>query len=168
MLVASYRAAVKQLFQQLVQVVQRYDPRVVGGIVAGVLLLALLVWWIVRLRRPSAEELERRRREKLVSSGRITDGHLLDARSLAGEESVAEAPEVLVYSYRCAGVTYNCAQDVSLLPELVKGYRIDQPLQVRYEPQNPGNSIIVAQNWSGLWRLDDVRLRKPRPTRMAG
>lgn len=158
----------KQLFHNLVQVVRGYDARVVGGAAAGVLLLCLLIWCLIRRNRPSAEELERRRREHLVSIGRITDGHLLDARSLAGEESVSDTPEVLVYSYRCAGVTYNCAQDVSLLPELVKGYRIDQPLQVRYEPQNPGNSIIVAENWSGLWRLDDARLRQPRPTRMAG
>ncbi len=158
----------KQSFHSFVQFVQRYDPRVIGGAAAGVLLLGLLVWWLIRRNRPSAEEMERRRRERLASMGRITDGHLLDARSLAGEESVSETPEVLLYSYRSAGVTYNCAQDVSLLPELVRGYRIDQPLQVRYDPQNPGDSIIVAESWSGLWRLGEAPAGARRPSRIAG
>ncbi len=159
---------VNQFFRHLVHVLRGFDPRITGGVAAGVLLLGLLVCWLVRRNRPTPEELERRRRERLVAIGRITDGHLLDARSLAGEESVSETPEVLVYSYRSAGVTYNCAQDVSLLPELVKGYRIDQPLQVRYDAHNPGDSIVVAESWSGLWRLDDARLRPQRSIRMAG
>jgi hypothetical protein len=59
---------------------------------------------------------------------------------------------VLIYSYRLAGVTYDCAQDVSKLPERVTGWRLDQPLQVRYDPRNPGNSVVVAETWSGLWQ----------------
>jgi hypothetical protein len=124
--------------------------------VVAALLVALAAWLIVRSRRPSAEELERRRRAHLVRIGRITDGSIVDARTLDGEESHAATPEVLVYSYQFAGVTYNCAQDVSPLPELVSGYRLDQPVQVRYDPRNPGNSIIVAEEWSGIW-LDRTR-----------
>ena len=153
----------KQYFDSVLQYLRAYDPRWLGGIAAGVLLLGLLTWWWIRRNRPSAEELERRRRERLATTGRITDGHLLDARSLAGEESTSPTPEVLVYSYRSAGVTYNCAQDVSLLPEMVRGYRIDQPLQVRYDPHNPGDSIILAESWSGVWQ------QPPRQsTRIAG
>jgi hypothetical protein len=73
---------------------------------------------------------------------------------------VAAEPEVLVYSYQFAGVTYNCAQDVSRLSDRVGGYRLDQPVQVRYDPRNPGNSIIVAEDWTGLW-LDRPRTNKP-------
>jgi hypothetical protein len=29
---------------------------------------------------------------------------------------------------------------------------LDQPLQVRYDPRNPGNSVVVAESWSGLWQ----------------
>jgi hypothetical protein len=49
-------------------------------------------------------------------------------------------------------VTYNCAQDVSALPDLVLGFRLDQAIQVRYDPRNPGNSILVADEWTGLWQ----------------
>jgi hypothetical protein len=127
-------------------------PRISAGIAAGLILLTAGIWWFVVSRRPSAEELERRRREHLATHGRITDGLIQDARTLAGEDSLEPTPEVLVYSYRIAGVTYNCAQDVSMLPEQVRGYRLDQPISVRYDPRHPGNSILVSETWSGLWQ----------------
>jgi hypothetical protein len=114
-----------------------------------------LIWLIIRLRRPSPEEIERRRRDQLTRTGRITDGVIVDARTLSGEDSISPTPEVLVYSYRLAGVTYNCAQDVSRLPEQVVGFRIDQPVQLRYDPRNPGNSILVSESWTGLWQYRD-------------
>lgn len=104
----------------------------------------------VRSRRPDAEEIERRRREQLASMGRIVDGHIVDARSLDGEESISATPEVLFYSYRLAGVTYNCAQDVSRLPEQVRGWVLDQSVSVRYDARNPGNSIVLSEAWNGL------------------
>ncbi|HEY4356979.1 MAG TPA: DUF3592 domain-containing protein [Acidobacteriaceae bacterium] len=140
-----------RFLHSFLQMLRGYDPRVLVSVVVVLAALPLIIWWIRLLRRPSAEEMERRRRERLGTMGRITDGHLLDARTLDGEESISPTPEVLLYSYRLAGVTYNCAQDVSLLPDRVRGYRLDQPLQVRYDPRNPGNSIVVAENWSGLW-----------------
>ena len=127
-------------------------PRITAGILGGVIVLVALLWWWAVSRRPSAEEIERRRREHLGTHGRITDGLIVDARTLDGEESIASAPEVLVYSYRLAGVTYNCAQDVSMLPDQVRGYRLDQPISVRYDPRHPGNSILVSESWSGLWQ----------------
>jgi hypothetical protein len=130
----------------------RHHPRLIGGVTAGILLAAVLVVLIVRSRRPSAEEIERRRRERLAASGRIIDGFIVDARTLDGEESVSAEPEVLFYSYRLAGVTYNCAQDVSNLRDRVRGFRLDEPVQVRYDPRNPGNSILVSESWSGLWQ----------------
>jgi hypothetical protein len=111
-----------------------------------------IVGFVVRAFRPSPEEVERRRRERLATTGRITDGVIVDARTLSGEDSVSPTPEVLVYSYRLAGVTYNCAQDVSRLPEQVRGFRIDQPVQVRYDQRNPGNSVLVSESWTGLWQ----------------
>jgi hypothetical protein len=128
------------------------NPRMAGGITAGITVAAAAAWFYVRSRRPTVEELERRRRDKLATAGRITDGVLIDARTLGGEETTEVSPEVLIYSYRLAGVTYDCAQDVSKLPERVTGWRLDQPLQVRYDPRNPGNSVVVAESWSGLWQ----------------
>jgi len=137
----------------------RHHPWIAGSIAAAAILLTAGIWWFIVSRRPSAEELERRRREHLTLHGRITDGLILDARTLDGRESfptehagLQHTPEVLVYSYRLAGVTYNCAQDVSMLPEQVRGYRLDHPISIRYDPRHPGNSILVSETWSGLWQ----------------
>jgi hypothetical protein len=138
--------------QHLTHLLHGINPRMAGGVTAGITVAAAVVWYYVRSRRPTVEELERRRRDKLATAGRITDGVLLDARTLGGEETTDVSPEVLIYSYRLAGVTYDCAQDVSKLPERVTGWRLDQPLQVRYDPRNPGNSVVVAESWSGLWQ----------------
>ena len=136
------------------------DPRILGGIAGAILLAAGGTWWYIASHRPSAEEMERSRREELALGGRITDGVILDARTLGNEDSVSPTPEVLVYSYSLAGLVYNCAQDVSTLPNEVVGFRIDQPVQVRYDPRNPGNSIIVSETWTGLWLRPESTSRK--------
>jgi hypothetical protein len=73
-------------------------------------------------------------------------------------DTTAPIPQIIVYNYRIAGVTYECAQDVTTLAEYVHGIRTDLPVQVRYLPQNPANSIVVAESWSGL------RLNSSRPS----
>ena len=108
-----------RILQQLSQRLQDRDPRVLTGIAVALLVLTAAIWMIARWRRLTPDEVERRRREKLTADGRITDGVIVDARTLNGEDSVSPTPEVLVYSYRLAGVTYNCAQDVSLLADRV-------------------------------------------------
>jgi hypothetical protein len=130
---------------------QDRDPRIFAGIAVAVALIGIVIWLYALSRRPTAFEIERRRREELATKGRITDGVILDARTLNNQDSISPTPEVLVYSYSLAGLTYNCAQDVSSLPERVEGFRIDQSVQVRYDPRNPGNSILVSESWSGLW-----------------
>jgi hypothetical protein len=139
------------ILQQTAHLIRNQDPRIIGGIAAGVVAIGGGIWWYIVAHRPSAEEIERRRREGLALSGRITDGVILDARTLSNEDSISPTPEVLVYSYSVAGLIYNCAQDVSALPNEVLGFRIDQSVQVRYDPRNPGNSIIVSETWTGLW-----------------
>ncbi|MFP5266525.1 MAG: DUF3592 domain-containing protein [Acidobacteriota bacterium] len=146
---------------RLIQVMRHQDPRIVGGVGAAAALAAGGLWFYVTARRPSAEQIERRRREQLTLTGRITDGVILDARTLSNEDSISPTPEVLVYSYSLGGLTYHCAQDVSNLPEQVLGFRIDQPVQVRYDPRNPGNSILVSETWSGLWLRREEAGRDP-------
>jgi hypothetical protein len=145
----------KPLLQRLSAQLHDRDPRLFAGIAAGIVVLAGLIWLLIYLRRPSPDEIERRRREYLARTGRITDGVILDARTLSGDDSISPTPDVLVYSYRLAGVTYNCAQDVRHLPDRVLGFRIDQPVQLRYDPRNPGNSIVVSETWTGLWQNRD-------------
>ena len=153
------------------------SPRNVVVAVAAASAIGGVAWYMLRRPRPSAEELERARRDQLASSGRITDGSITDAPfaeqgSTAVQESAVQegsasptargdsaAPprQVIVYNYRIAGVTYEAAQDVTALSDLVRDVRTDLPVQVRYEPHNPANSIIVAETWSGL------RLSHPHP-----
>lgn len=106
-----------------------------------------LAWFLLRRRRPTAEEIERARRSLLATQGRITDGSISDAPS---NDAPADAPKLILYNYRIAGVAYEAAQDVSSLGDLVRDIRADLPVQVRYEPHNPANSIVVAEEWSGL------------------
>jgi hypothetical protein len=146
------KRSVKATLQRLSTLLHQQDPRLLASIGGSVVVLILATILILRLRRPSAAEIERRRREHLALTGRITDGVIVDARTLSGDDSISPTPEVLVYTYRLAGVTYNCAQDVSLLGERIVGFRIDQPVQLRYDPRNPGNSILVSETWTGLWQ----------------
>jgi len=110
--------------------------------------------YLLKRKRPTPEELERDRRDLLAHTGRITDGTIMDTMVNEAANPMPDAafptPQVIVYNYRIAGVTYECAQDVTGLAEYVRGIRSDLPVQVRYAPHNPGNSIIVADSWSGL------------------
>jgi hypothetical protein len=166
-IVRPFSQAVLHLLRAAGQLLQATDPRLLAGIAFAVLATAGGLWWYIYAHRPTPYEIERRRRESLATQGRITDGVILDARTLDNRDSVSPTPEVLVYSYSLAGLTYNCAQDVSALPDRVLGFRIDQAVQVRYDPRNPGNSILVSESWSGLWLrpngllTDEAPLDKP-------
>ncbi len=144
-----------------------HSPRVIASACATVAAAAGATIYLLTRDKPSEEELERQRRELLARSGRITDGTIMDtliaqARTApdpipAAPEEAATTPNIIIYNYRIAGVTYECAQDVTALAELVHGIRTDLPIQVRYAPHNPGNSIVVAESWSGL------RLKSSQP-----
>src|SRR5262249_8439168 len=91
--------------------------------------------------RPSEDELERRRREALVTIGKMGDGEIVDVE----EASV-------VYSYHVRGVAYTAAQDLAefaaRLPE--DPMKMIGPVSVRFDPRNPANSIVLSERWSGL------------------
>lgn len=110
--------------------------------------VAGIAWYALRRPRQSAEEIERERRELLATVGRITDGSITDTP--LQQEGGAATPLIIVYNYRIAGVSYECAQDVTQLADLVRDIRTDLPVQVRYDPHNPANSIVVTESWSGL------------------
>lgn len=139
------------------------SPQVVTAIVVGAATLIGVATYVFTRRKPTPEEIERERRELLARSGRITDGTIMDTMITEARSASLNAPEastpvdspiptpqIIVYNYRIAGVTYECAQDVTTLAEYVHGIRTDLPVQVRYLPQNPANSIVVAESWSGL------------------
>jgi hypothetical protein len=122
-------------------------------IAAGVVLVgavAPLAWWLIFRKRPTAEELERARRLFLVQSGRIVDGMLLDVCEVEAEDG--RTLTMLLFHYRNGGVDYECSQDITDMPSVVDVAQIRAgfPCSVRYQPGNPQNSIVVAEQWSGL------------------
>lgn len=123
------------------------SPRNTAMVAGAVAVVAGLAWYLFRRRRPTPDEIERARRSLLASQGRITDGSISDAPA---NDASPDCPKLIVYNYRIAGVAYEAAQDVSTLGDLVRDVRADLPVQVRYEPHNPANSIVVAEEWSGL------------------
>ena len=132
-------------------------PDQIGAVAFGVVATVSVAAYIFYNRRPNAEEVERLRREFLATSGRITDATLIDT-GLDRRGEIEETdlhiedtpPDVLRYQYKVAGVGYESLQDVARLSEHVRHLRVDLPIQVRYDPKNPGNSIVVAESWSGL------------------
>jgi hypothetical protein len=113
-----------------------------GAVLAGYLLL--------RRKPKTAEDLERERRAWLDRVGRITDGTVIDVQEMAGREH--KPSTLLIYQYDVAGVSYEASQDVTYLRQLINLHscRLGLPTSVRYDPQNPGNSIVVSERWMGL------------------
>ncbi len=113
--------------------------------VALTLVLALIVGMMGYLAwkrsRVSPEERERHRRAALVSHGKMGDATVLEIHD-----------DLVLYSYGVRGVGYTAAQDLTALrsylpPDLTAAIG---PVLVRYDAQNPANSIILAEDWSGL------------------
>jgi hypothetical protein len=119
------------------------------AILAGACLLAAGVIWSW-LRRKTPEQLERERRLRISDNGRITDGAVIDVNEMnvnGGDEI-----QLLVYRYAVGGVSYEASQDVTSLRHRVDLHSCRSGLMtsIKYDPANPGNSIVIAENWSGL------------------
>lgn len=110
-----------------------------GAVVcAGV--VALVVWRILRRQIPP-ETLEKRRRDLIHSKGKIGDGEILDVDG-----------STILYTYSVGGVEYTVGQDASAIETLLPEDRMLMvgPVSVRFDPQNPPNSIVICERWSGL------------------
>jgi hypothetical protein len=119
------------------------------AIIAGLgLLMAIAVG--SRLRRKTPEQRERERRLRISGIGRITDGAVIDVNEMSVNGS--EELQLLVYRYDVAGVSYEASQDVTSLRHRVDLHSCRSGLMtsVKYDPTNPGNSIVIAENWNGL------------------
>jgi hypothetical protein len=118
------------------------------AIAAAALTLAAGVW--TRRRRKTPEQRERERRFRISETGRITDGTVIDVSHLnlngSGEM------QLLIYQYDVAGVSYEASQDITQLRHMVDLHscRIGLPASIKYDPTNPGNSIVVAETWTGI------------------
>jgi hypothetical protein len=99
--------------------------------------LAYRAW---RRSRITPEERERRRREALAARGKMGDATLVEIRD-----------DLLIYSYLVRGVIYTASQDISRLQGLLPhDFSTVGAVIVKYDPRNPANSIVVAEQWNGL------------------
>jgi hypothetical protein len=147
--------------------------------IAGLVIMAAIgiILWL-RRKPIDASEIERQRRAYLNKVGRIVEGQILeisenafpadDAKqhstpakhnpvSSSGAKITAAAANngtqrLIYYTYSISGVTYETAQDVTGLEERLhlKRAAVGQTASVKYDPSNPSNSILLADDWSGL------------------
>jgi hypothetical protein len=137
---------------------------------AGVVAIAAAFMWM-RKRPEDPSELERQRRVYLNRVGRIVEGQVLEINDPAHAAEAAEATQagavahngngnhhsaastqLVYYTYSISGVTYETAQDVTGLEQrlVLEGVVAGQSASVKYDPANPSNSILLADDWSGL------------------
>jgi hypothetical protein len=141
------------------------------GVAAGVGFLVLAggaLFFTMRRRPVDPDEAERKRRSFLNRVGRIVEGQVLEIvdqphqpekpggffhrRKASLEEDGNGTRKLLYYTYSISGVTYETAQDITGLEERACLEKIvaGQSTSVKYDPSNPSNSILVADDWSGL------------------
>ena len=143
------------------------DWKLMLGLGAGsILAIALIVFAFMRP-NVDPEDAERKRRLHLNLIGRIAEGQVVElseqpAEHAEGRRSLLPTrsrplpdarPRCMVsYSYSISGVTYHTAQDVTGLESQVRFDRLmaGQQASVKYDPANPSDSILVADDWSGL------------------
>jgi hypothetical protein len=115
-----------------------------GAIAAG-------AYAFLRRKPKGPADLERERRTWLDGIGRITDGTIIDVQEMAPANG-HHAAVLLIYKYDVAGVSYECSQDVTYLRQWINLHscRLGLPTSVKYDPHNPGNSLVVSESWMGL------------------
>ena len=105
-----------------------------GAIAAGVLV-------VLRIRRKPKDK-EKLRRLEVNASGRLGDATITDITD-----------DAIIYEYSVGGLTYTASQDISQLREIIPAdpHRlIGRPASLKYSTQNPANSILLCEDWSGL------------------
>ncbi len=146
--------------------------------VAGLAALAAAgAFFLFRKKPEDSHEMERERRAYLNRVGRIVEGQILevvDHKTNPPEVKLDASPKqppkpagasakrstvvsngtqkLLYYTYSISGVTYETAQDVTGFEEQahLKRIAVGQTASVKYDPSNPSNSILLADDWSGI------------------
>jgi hypothetical protein len=120
-----------------------------GLVLVAVGILAV-AYFLLRRKPKSAEDLERERRAWLDRIGRITDGTVIDVQEMPGTRQ--QPSTFLIYHYDVAGVSYEASQDVTYLRQFINLHscRLGLPTSVRFDPHNPGNSIVLSERWMGM------------------
>jgi hypothetical protein len=121
----------------------RAFPLTEALVIGAVALLAVAagIYIVLRIRRKPKDK-EQRRRLEVNSNGRLGDATILEITD-----------DAIFYEYSVRGITYTASQDISKLRELIPGdpeRLIGRPASLKYSSQNPANSILLCEEWSGL------------------
>jgi hypothetical protein len=117
----------------------------VGGwvaLLAGFTVAVAAAAWITLRRRVSPAARERQRRLTVSARGRVGAATITDFHD-----------GIISYTYTVGGVEHSATQDVSTLADLLPGNPatlISQPASLKYLRRNPANSIVLAEDWSGV------------------
>jgi len=109
--------------------------------VASLCAVAAGIFVVLRIRRKPKDK-EKLRRLDVNANGRLGDATIIDI----GDDAI-------FYEYSVGGLTYMASQDISQLRELIpaESHRlIGRPASLKYSSQNPANSILLCEEWSGL------------------
>ncbi|MGB6944362.1 MAG: hypothetical protein WBE37_18315 [Bryobacteraceae bacterium] len=112
---------------------------VIGAVSLPVIAAGIFV--VLRIRRKPKDK-EKLRRMEVNTSGRLGDATITDITE-----------DAIIYEYSVGGLTYTASQDISQLRELIPAdsHRlIGRPASLKYTSQNPANSILLCEEWSGL------------------
>jgi len=109
-------------------------------LVVSAVLVILGVYLFFRTRRNPMDR-EQRRRLAVNLHGRLGDAMITEVQD-----------NVIFYEYSVRGVLYTASQDVSKLREHIPidPGRLIGPVGLKYSTQNPANSIVICEQWSGL------------------
>lgn len=142
------------------------DPKAMFALILAVLAGIGILFYAFFRPAPDPEEAERKRRLHLNQIGRIAEGQVVELTEHPVEESQEakgafgskarplgrKSRHIVSYSYSISGVTYQTGQDITGLESQVRLERLvaGQPASIKYDPSNPVDSILVADDWSGL------------------
>jgi len=118
------------------------DWNILVGIATAILISTAIVLVLLRIRRrKSPEELERLRRQLVSQSGRVADGIVLELHE-----------NTVFYTYKIRGIEYHAGQEIAQLRHLLPAeeHRLIGAVNLKYIPENPANSIVIAEQWCGL------------------
>src|ERR1700677_3169656 len=112
-----------------------------SGVAAVLIALAILI--VLRV-RGTPEKREQKRRLSVHRQGRLGDALITEATG-----------DTLYYSYSIRGVQYAASQDITALRERLPSdpERLIGVASLKYSPNNPANSILVCEEWSGIREL---------------